>query len=173
MKKNNKGFMLVEVIIVTVIVATIMTSLYVAFVRVYKVYDIKDKYSNVDGIYALNMIMDYYVDNITINNIINDSKDNIINLKNNTSYCSIVNNINYCDNINKVIEKYNINSLYVINIDKLNDLKNQNISNTFKDYLSYLDNTLDKENNKVIFLVELTISSEDNIYNYAYLNIDI
>ena len=69
MKKNNKGFMLVEVIIVTVIVATIMTSLYVAFVRVYKVYDIKDKYSNVDGIYALNMIMDYYVDNITINNI--------------------------------------------------------------------------------------------------------
>ena len=74
-KLNNKGFMLVEVIIVTVIVATIMTSLYVAFTRVYKVYDMKSRYSNIDGIYALNTIMNYYVENVSMNKLINDTKD--------------------------------------------------------------------------------------------------
>ena len=54
MKKtlNNRGFMLVEVVIVTVVVAAIMTSLYVAFNRVYKAYESKTRYTNIDGIFV-------------------------------------------------------------------------------------------------------------------------
>ena len=182
-KNNNKGFMLVEVIIVTVVIATIMTSLYVAFSRVYKVYDMKSKYSNIDGIYALNIIKNYYIENITINKMINDSST-YIDLKNDIEsskkYCSTLNigdeNINYCNKINSVIANYKINNLYIVNKDKLTDLKNiSDISQTLKDYINYLDNTLDKSDNsiKAYFIGEFTISSNDKIYNYAYLPINI
>ena len=93
-KNNNKGFMLVEVIIVTVVIATIMTSLYVAFSRVYKVYDMKSKYSNIDGIYALNIIKNYYIENITINKMINNSSTYIDlknDIENSNKYCSTLN----------------------------------------------------------------------------------
>ena len=85
--------MLVEVIIVTVVIATIMTSLYVAFSRVYKVYDMKSKYSNIDGIYALNIIKNYYIENITINKMINDSSTYIDlkkDIENSNKYCKSI-----------------------------------------------------------------------------------
>ena len=136
-KNNNKGFMLVEVIIVTVVIATIMTSLYVAFSRVYKVYDMKSKYSNIDGIYSLNIIKNYYIENIKINKMINDSSTYIDlkkDIENSNKYCSTLNindeNIDYCNKINSVIANYKINNLYIVNKDKLTDLKN--ISDTSK-----------------------------------------
>ena len=54
--------MLVEVIVVTVVVATIMTSLYILFNRVYNAYDRKSNYIDVDSIYALKMLTDAMID---------------------------------------------------------------------------------------------------------------
>lgn len=178
-KINNKGFMLVEVIIVTVIVATIMTSLYVAFTRVYKVYDMKSKYSNIDGIYALNTIKNYYIESVTINKLINDSTNTFIDLKddleNSKSYCNVLNidseNINYCEKIDSVIKKYNINKLYAIDINKLYNSRNNidellnemNVSETFNDYIKYLIYTLDYNNYS-------GDEYESDITNYRYKN---
>lgn len=181
-KLNNNGFMLVEVIIVTVIVATIMTSLYMAFARVYKVYDMKSKYSNIDEIYALNTIKNYYIESITFNKLINNSKntykDLLEDINNGSNYCSTLisggTSNNYCNKIKSIIENYQINNLYIVDKNKLTELENiTSASQTLKDYINFLDNTLDKTDNSIkAYLVgEFTISNSDKIYNYAYLPI--
>lgn len=165
--------MLVEVIIVTVIIATIITSLYVAFTRVYKVYDMKSKYSNIEGIYALNTIMNYYIENVTMNKLINDTKDRYINIKSDSSYCNIN---DYCEKINNIIVNYKINNLYIIDKEKLIDnINEETTSQTLKDYINYLNNTLDKTDNsiKAYLIGEFTISPTNEIYNYAYLPIKV
>lgn len=183
-KLNNKGFMLVEVIIVTVIVATIMTSLYVAFTRVYKVYDMKSRYSNIDGIYALNTIKNYYIESITFNKLINNTKntykDLIEDINNGTNYCSTLisggTSNNYCNKIKSIITNYQINTLYIVDKNKLTDLENiTSASQTLKDYINYLNNTLDKTDNsvKAYLIGEFTISATNEIYNYAYLPIKV
>ena len=174
-KLNNKGFMLVEVIIVTVIVATLMTSLYVAFTRVYKVYDLKSRYSNIDGIYALNTIMNYYIENVSMNKLINDTKDKYINIRSNSSYC---NTNNYCEKIKNIIDNYKINNLYIIDKEKLIDnINEEDTTQTLKDYINYLNDTLDKTDNnnsvKAYLIGEFTISATNEIYNYAYLPIKV
>ena len=110
MKKNNKGFMLVEVIVVTVVVSTIMTSLYVLFNRVYNAYDKKNQYTEVDTIYALKMIEDYLVDNFKLNELINNT----------STYSEIIcgTEETYC---NSVFKEYNINKMYIVKATELNN----------------------------------------------------
>ena len=81
MKKNNKGFMLVETIIVTVVVATIMISLYVAFNRIYGAYESKKTYMDIEPIYAIDIIKDYLIDEFLIEDILSDADNNgIVNV---------------------------------------------------------------------------------------------
>lgn len=143
MKKNNKGFMLVEIVVVTVVVSTIMTSLYVVFNRVYNAYERKSTYSNVDAIYALTLLRDNMIEKTTTNSFLYD--DLVKNVETN-NYLEITCDINdsfknFCD---EVFEKYNINKVYIVKNTEssLEMLKNQNINQTFKDYIDYLKNTL-------------------------------
>lgn len=140
----------------------------------------KSKYSNIEEIYALNTIKNYYIENITFNKLVNDSKNTFINLNddinNSNNYCSnlIVDNVNnnYCEKIKSIVLKYKINNFYIVDENKLSELKNiNNINETFKDYINYLDNTLDKDDNKLYLLGEFIISSD--IYSYAYIPIKI
>lgn len=185
-KLNNFGFMLVEVIIVTVVIVSIMTSLYVVFNRVYKMYEIKNKYSNVDGIYALGLIRDELVDNLTINSLLDSAKENV--------YVTIdkdncVGNVSFCD---AIFSNYKINKVILVNLYSYIVENNSNvdtvsgISNTFSDYISYLNNTefsfYDEflnsysgdvtEDEAVImayFLIEITVDDVNEVYNYACL----
>lgn len=139
-KNNNKGFMLIEVVIVTVVVVTIMTSLYIVFNRVYNAYDKKSTYTDVNSIYALKMIKDYMID-IESNNTF--MLDNLVN--SNTTFtsveCSTENTSfnSYCDSI---YEEYNVNEMYIVknNEASLNSLKNNVTNQTFKEYIEYLVN---------------------------------
>ena len=55
--KNNKGFMLAEVVVTSTIVLTSLISLYITFNKLYNNYEIRSNYYDVDGIYAIkNMI---------------------------------------------------------------------------------------------------------------------
>ena len=183
MKKNNKGFMLVEVIIVTVVVATIMTSLYVVFNRVYNAYDKKSMYSEIDPIYALKMIEDYMLDeevnnNFMLNNLINSNK----------TYTEITCSIgstdfnSYC---NAVFEEYNVNKIYLVEntLTALNSLKSKVTNQTFKDYIDYLLNMGINTTNFLgsgnvyteLFVIEVYTVADDknNLNKYAYLPVRI
>ena len=70
MIRNNKGFMLAEVVIVSAILITTLTSLYAGFARVYKAYEERSSFFDIDSIYALKNIEDTLIDNMEFNNII-------------------------------------------------------------------------------------------------------
>jgi len=139
-KNNNKGFMLVEVIVVTVVVVTIMTSLYMVFNRVYNAYDRKNTYTDIDSIYALKMIEDYMID-IENSNLF--MFNNLIDK--NVSYTKIdcgTANDNFNTYCTAVFEEYNVNEMYIVknNEGSLNGLKGVVTNQTFKDYIDYLKN---------------------------------
>lgn len=136
--------MLVEVVIVTVVVATIMTSLYVVFNRVYNAYERKGQYTDIDAIYALKMLEDHFIDEKDSNKKI---KLNEL-IKNTTSYMEIK-----CDTSDKycnlLFEKYNTNAIYLVKNDKntLQDFKGVVINETFKEYIEYLINIRNSDGN--------------------------
>jgi len=168
MKKNNKGFMLVEVIISTVVVATVMTSLYVAFNKVYNYYELKESYTNVDAIYAIKTIEDYLIDTDNLN----------VKLKGLTVgnlYQEIpkgaTGSITY-----KIFNEYKINKMYLIKVkgDGSEISKPGGISQTFVEYIDYLnDAVIDLNQQTYLFVVETYESASDkNILNkYAYLEV--
>ena len=186
MKINNKGFMLVEVIVVSVVVATIMTSLFIAFERVFNVYDKKSNYTDLDAVYALKMIEDYMIDEI-------DSEGNVmINkiLVDNTYFTKISCDGNkYCDS---VFNEYNVNSIYLVknNEESLIKLKDSVdgsgkyiLNETFREYIEYLMNigihTRDfLEDNKIysdlllieVYSIDTNVEDDKEILNkYGYL----
>ena len=159
--------MLVEVIIVTVVVVTVMTSLFVAFNRVYNAYDKKSKYVDIDGIYALKLLEDYMIDELMLNTLI----------KNNTSYteidCNEMGNDKFKAYCNSVFEEYNINNVYLVK--ELEELKNDVDNQTFVEYIEYLINVGVANDEKILFIIE-TYSiegEEDNFNKYAYLPVKI
>ena len=153
--------MLVEVIIVTVVVATIMTSLYVAFNKLYTAYDVKNKYNNIDGIYALKLIKDDLVDNMELNTLIN-----------NTSTYSELINPNDSSYIANVFTEYKINKLYLIKTSDISSFKTiSDINQTFKDYIDYLVTKEIINNSDYLLVLEITVDTENEIYNYAYLEV--
>ena len=174
MKKNNKGFMLVEVIIVSVVVAIIMTTLYVAFVKVYNNYELKETYTNIDAVYAVKTIEDFLIDDFKIVNLLNNSSEyNEIN-------CSSFSDVNYCNN---VFSRYNINKIYLLKLNNSNDRVPDlpsDVNQTFKDYIIYLNNAVsfDDEISHIFVIETYEISDEDNgieekdiLNRYAYLEV--
>jgi len=72
MKKNNiKGFVLAEVIIVSVVVITALTVMYMQFISVNNSYYRSFKYNTVDDLYATNNIRSFIED---------DNLDNLVGL---------------------------------------------------------------------------------------------
>ena len=164
MKKNNKGFMLVEVIIVTVVVATIMISLYVAFNKVYTAYEEKNNYTNIDGIYALKLIKDDYVNNLKLNDEIKKLPD--------YNYCKEIEDPEDSSYLGNVFTEYKINKVYLIKTDQTDNLMSASeLNQTFKDYIDYLVKKEITMNSDYMLLIEITIDSKNKIYNYAYLEI--
>lgn len=180
---DNTGFMLVEVIIVTVVVATIMVSLYVAFNRVYNFYELKVKYTTIDAIYAIKTVEDYFVDNMKFNDLVNNiGTDSYIEVKCSEYFSNDIDVLNDSfDLCNEIFSRDRINSLYLVKLDKdvenrkiLPDLKNLSVNQTFKDYFDYIGNAVSLENDSsYIFLIETyEMDSEKNILNkYAYLEV--
>ena len=63
MIKNNKGFMLIEAIITSTIVLTMLIALYTSYNKLYNNYKTKNTYYDLDSIYATKEII-----NLNLNN---------------------------------------------------------------------------------------------------------
>lgn len=189
---DNSGFMLVEVIIVTVVVATIMVSLYVAFNRVYDVFELKAKYTNVDAIYAIKTVEDYFMDNMKFNDLIKNANTSPIkvtcDMNCDSEKCFINDDTKTNDSFDRckdIFTTYRINSLYLIKLIKnvenkkvLPDLSSLSVNQTFKDYFDYMGNAVTLENDSShIFLIETyeygteTDGNRDILNKYAYLEV--
>ena len=75
MKRNNKGFMLVEVIVTSTIVVTTMILLYSSFNKLSNNYKTKNSYYNLDATYATKEMINSMLksDDEDINEFINDT----------------------------------------------------------------------------------------------------
>lgn len=64
MKKNdNKGFLLTELLVTATLVSTVLIFLYTQFYTIKRSYDTSFKYNTVNGLYALDNVRDFLVEN--------------------------------------------------------------------------------------------------------------
>ena len=154
MIKNNKGFMLAEVVIVSAILITTLVSLYAGFAKVYKAYEERSSFFDTDSIYALKSIEDTLIDEGIFNNIIDK-----INTSNYLSYLKgDISSDNYINNyLTELLGNYNIENFYITTYysNSLNSIINSDPNNiVFNDFLTYLQKNL----------------TFDNSYNYIFLS---
>ena len=166
MIKNNKGFMLAEVVIVSAILITTLVSLYVGFARVYKAYEERSSFFDTDSIYALKSIEDTLIDEAVFNNIINEIEINgyVLYEKNNISTNSYINTY-----LKTIMENYNIDYFFITkyNLEEIENILDPEFDDVaFEDYLFYLKDNLEyREIYKYIFL------SKTSDGRFAYLRV--
>ena len=51
MKLNRKGFMMAEVVVVSVIICTVLVTLYTALARINNAYDTRNRYYDIDTLF--------------------------------------------------------------------------------------------------------------------------
>ena len=187
MKKNNKGFMLVEAIITSVVIATAMVGFFTTFNKLYSSYNQRSKYYNVDGIYAAKATFNYLFDNDLfnkfINNVFEETQYKIIMSDDVCFYNDVVynknvditnyNNATMCQEIKQA---YNINKMVIVEYDKSvlkEDVKELEVNQTFKDYIEFVTGYYEVADNdtRYSYLVLTEIKNGDNYY-YANLGIE-
>lgn len=169
MKKNNKGFMLIEAIISGTIVLTSMVLLYSTFGRLYNLYQEKSTYYNVDAIYVTEKAIDYLLENdfnTYINNTFENSNHAILI---DETTCDIT---NFCQDLKTL---YNVNKMIITEYDKttLENLKNTiSINETFKNYIDFVIGyyQVGDTDTKYNYIVLTEIKEGENYY-YANLGI--
>lgn len=113
MKKiNSNGFMLAETLIVTSFVAGVLVFIFIQFTTLSKKYDDSYKYNTVEGLYALEDIVNYIKSDDAALNYINN---NLINFKYiDLTDCNIFSNKDYClklfqiENIKDIVVSTNL-----------------------------------------------------------------
>lgn len=166
MIKNNKGFMLAEVVIVSAVLITTLVSLYAGFAKVYKAYEERSSFFDTDSIYALKSIEDTLIDEGLFNNIINE-----INTSNYVSY--LAENLTDDSYINSYLKEllgnYNIEYFYITKYDNaslITIMESDTDNIVFNDFLTYLQKNLTFDNNyNYIFL------SKTKDGRFAYLRV--
>ncbi len=142
MKKNSKAFALVETLIVSTIIASILIYMFVQFNKLDENYNESFRYNDVDDLYKLDSIKEYInsLDNESIINIgskINND-DMIVMNKNDDTYT----NIEYLDNQIDLLANLDIKTLILTKAD-INNVDTSNLSKTLKNMIKKIDNKSD------------------------------
>ena len=107
MKKEKKqGFVLLETLVVTIFVSSVLLFLFVQFNSLSKKYEESYDYNNVEKIYSLRNISNLILSDQSLYEKIGSDKNDYINL----SDCSLFTDVNYCK---KVFNYEIIDKIYV------------------------------------------------------------
>lgn len=139
MKKiNNKGFMLVETLVVATLIISILVYLFIQFQTINKSYNASFTYNTVDAIYGVSNIRNY---------ILNDGyeklKTYLNSPNNNNKYIDITGcSSNYFDEseyCSILLNQLNVKTVLFTDTD-LSNLKNSNLNfnDKFKKYVNYI-----------------------------------
>lgn len=165
MKLDRKGFMLAEVVVVSVVIATVLVTLFVGLNKVSSAYDNRNKYYDVDSLYIA----------MEINEILK-RKATIDVLRNNGNIALLYGNGYGVDNFMDFYADennigYYISSTYFVpyQSEKLSGLKEEDINQSFKDYIDYLNGNLDfgRDYDYIIIVERENINDKDDCYYYA------
>lgn len=134
MKKNNRGFTLVETLIVSAFVIGTLTYLFIQMNNSITNFDISFKYDSVNDIYNTNIICNY-VEDIGYYDIKNKIKNGYVDITN-----SLIGNINYYELLK---EKTGVKRILFVDENMIEIKKNLNttdFSNELKRYINRFDN---------------------------------
>lgn len=162
MRINRKGFMLAEVVVVSVIVCVCLVTLATGIARVSKAYDTRNRYYDVNALYMAEKANLYLIEDGNINNLINNGSS----IK--------VNN----DSLNNIISFYksadsgSTTNIYFSKYGKSNieNLKGACDKQTYKDFIDYLGGHLDfddEDKDYTYILVSEICNSENDCYYYG------
>ena len=157
--------MLVEVIITSTVILTGMVGLYTTFNKLYKNYNIRSTYYNIDSIYATKEMF---------NNLMNNDFNKVINHFDNYGYlienskCIEIGNHNNCSSI---VDFYGIDNMIIVNYNK-NALKELKLENeTFNEYIDFVIKYYDINNNDEYSYIFLTEMCDKNNCYYSNLRV--
>jgi len=156
MKKiNNKGFLLLETLVVTTFVVAVLTYLYIQYVNLKKNYNKSYSYNAVPGLLHAKEIDKYFNDKLFYMTIVEDfnSSTNYIELVSsnqcNISYFS--NDLSYC---NKLINFSNVKTLLIMKTNLNSTISSLNANNPYSnELLNYIKSIKIKNNNTKYLLV--------------------
>mgnify|MGYP003398930747 FL=1 len=164
MKLNRKGFMMAEVVVVSVIICTVLVTLYTSLVRINNAYDTRNRYYDIDTLYFTEEVNDMLIYMGYINEYIstNDSKEvNLNNVFSNDSNFYSAYNIDTASGggIKMYFSLYDANSVGL--------LAGMNSNTTFKDYISYLKEHFDYNEKYEYMLITEICKTGDDCYYYG------
>lgn len=153
MKKNNKGFMLLETLIVSTVILSTLIFLFVQFSNIKTSYEISFTHNTIPGIYIAKELSDLLIE--TENNIVLSNK-----LNENTNGFVLITTPLYLKNINTTF--YNT---MITNMNIKNAIYTNNNLTTFKSYLNSdkIDKNIFTESFKnFIFKIKTKNTNENN-----------
>lgn len=162
--------MLAEAIITSTIVLTTLVGLYANFMRIYKVYKVRETYYDIDGVYAIKNMIDGLIEEKKLISIQEESENSSKVLIGDTCDESIT----VC---NLIKESYNVKRMYIVRFDKeaIKSLSNLGINKTFKDYLQfilkYYNFDEEDDNYSYLFVVEYKKEESNSEYYYSSLGL--
>lgn len=149
MKFGRKGFMMAEVVVVSVVIAVVLITLFTGLNRVSSAYEKRDRYYDIDALYLAMMANDALIENGSINNLINDGTSTIIEA--NDEEVKLYKNVNLYF------------SLY--GKDKLKDLSTT--KETTKEFIDYLGTKFDFKDYYNYVIISEICKNDDDCYYYA------
>lgn len=156
MKFGRKGFMLAEVVVVSVVIAVVLITLFTGLNRVSSAYEKRDRYYDIDALYLAMMANDILIKSGDINTII--KTENSIKINN--------------DDVNQLLNTYNnddVNLYFSLyekgKIDELKDLSNT--KETTKEFIDYLGTKFDFNDDYNYVIISELCKNADDCYYYA------
>lgn len=147
-KGNNKGFILVETLIVTVFVVTLFIFVYRATLPSIGEYEQQNYYDDIDSVYYSNLFkqmitryanIDYIDDYLTENTYMDISDCTNSNIYSNNNYCQLLKNkLSIRDDDKILLTKYNIKDFK--QEVKTNDYFDSGTLSNFRDYIKTVSN---------------------------------
>lgn len=157
MKLNKKGFTLAEVIVVSVVIVTVLVTLFTALNRLVSAFETRNRYYDIDAAYLAVEVNNILIEDGTINTLLSQEESGPTHLND-----SDINNISnyYKDDCNVYFSLYNSDE--IAKISKL-----ASVNQTLKEYIEYLNGNLnyDEEYNYVI--ISEMCQTEDDCYYYT------
>lgn len=153
MKLGRNGFMLVEVVVVSAVISTVLVTMFIAINRVSSAYSTRDSYNSVDALYLAMAENDILRENTGLSDLI-CNKSNAREITDS----SLKGAYNSIGSINLYYSPYDSG--------KVLSLKNNKA--TFDGFIDYIDNKLDYSNTNYNYLIIAELcKTEDDCYYYA------
>lgn len=144
--KNNKGFMLVEALVMSMVVIGTLTFMYIQFQNISRSYEKSFNYNTITDLYITNEVKNYLINNCLVDTYKNE-------VDNNTSKYIKIGDITDSSFV-ELKEKGQIKTVILANesLSGLKGKKTKDLSEKFNDFINYLK--VDKEGNGYRLLIE-------------------